>query len=524
MVSIFNLDLLWVGLAVAGAGTLGFSIYFSDPKNPTSRAFLFFAFLSIFWSIANFASARATDPTTVLWFIRAVLFFATWHAFSFFVLAHQFLERQPVFTTRVFAGFLSWTAAVSIVVLTPVVYEAVTAVSPSVETRTGPGITLFALTVFGFVGIAIWTLTRKFLRSSGAERRQMEFVLAGVLTTFFFLVVFDFIFPAFFNNPTLVPYGGLFLLPLIFGTAYAILAHRLFDVRVAIFGLLTFLLATATFFDILLSDSVGLVLYRTGELALVLVAGIWLIKSMVREFELEQELSETNTRQEGLLRFISHEVKGFLTKDAAAFAALAEGDFGALPQQPQEFIVNALAQTRGGVSSVMDILKASNQKKGTTEYKKEPFDLAVLAKEAVENAQPAAKSKGLALTFTADPADAQYTVIGDKAEIGEHVLRNLVENALTYTPTGRIDVSLTKGGNGRFIFTVADTGIGISNEDKSRLFTEGGHGKDSQKVNVHSTGYGLFIAKNIVKAHGGIIRAESAGPSKGSRFVVELPA
>ncbi|MDE1919073.1 MAG: HAMP domain-containing histidine kinase [Patescibacteria group bacterium] len=68
-----------------------------------------------------------------------------------------------------------------------------------------------------------------------------------------------------------------------------------------------------------------------------------------------------------------------------------------------------------------------------------------------------------------------------------------------------------------------DTGIGITEEDKKRLFTEGGHGKDSQKVNVHSTGYGLFIAKNIVEAHGGTIRAESEGAGKGSTFIVELP-
>jgi signal transduction histidine kinase len=56
-----------------------------------------------------------------------------------------------------------------------------------------------------------------------------------------------------------------------------------------------------------------------------------------------------------------------------------------------------------------------------------------------------------------------------------------------------------------------------------RLFTEGGKGADSVKVNVHSTGYGLFIAKTIVEGHGGRIWAESEGTDKGSRFMVELP-
>ena len=68
-----------------------------------------------------------------------------------------------------------------------------------------------------------------------------------------------------------------------------------------------------------------------------------------------------------------------------------------------------------------------------------------------------------------------------------------------------------------------DTGIGITEEDKTRLFTEGGHGKDSQTINAHSTGYGLYIAKQITLAHGGTIRAESEGEGKGTTFFVELP-
>lgn len=67
-------------------------------------------------------------------------------------------------------------------------------------------------------------------------------------------------------------------------------------------------------------------------------------------------------------------------------------------------------------------------------------------------------------------------------------------------------------------------GVGISNKDKEKLFTEGGKGQNSQKVNVDSTGFGLFIAKNIVEAHNGKIRAESEGEGKGSEFWVELSA
>ena len=76
--------------------------------------------------------------------------------------------------------------------------------------------------------------------------------------------------------------------------------------------------------------------------------------------------------------------------------------------------------------------------------------------------------------------------------------------------------------DGKILFSVKDTGVGLSKEDKERLFTEGGKGKNSQKVNVDSTGFGLFIAKSIIEAHNGRIWAESEGEGKGSEFWVEV--
>ncbi len=419
-----------------------------------------------------------------------------------------------------FLALISWTAIVSIVTLTPLVFEAVTSVNPVVRTQTGPGIVLFAATIFGYIATAIWNISRKFLKAEGQARGQFGFVLIGLATTFVFLVIFEFIFPAFLNDPTFIPYGGLFLLPFIMGTAYAILRYRLFNLRVAFFGLLIFMLATAAFFDVLLSNTFVQVSYRIIELGLVLSAGFWLIKSMVHEFELERELSETNERQETLIHFIGHEVKGFLTKDEGAFAALLDGDFGVVPDALRPFIDHALTESRHGADSVASILKASNLKKGTVAYTMAPFDLKALVADAVEKERHVAEQKGLALTFSAD--DASYQMTGDKVEIGDHVLRNLIDNAISYTPTGSIAVSLKKEGE-KIVFTVKDTGVGITDEDKKKLFTEGGHGKDSIKVNVHSTGYGLFIAKNIVKEHGGTIRAESEGEGKGSTFIIEFP-
>jgi len=63
----------------------------------------------------------------------------------------------------------------------------------------------------------------------------------------------------------------------------------------------------------------------------------------------------------------------------------------------------------------------------------------------------------------------------------------------------------------------------LTKEDKKNLFTEGGKGRNSIDQNVDTTGYGLFIARQIIREHGGHIWAESEGKGKGSEFIVELP-
>lgn len=324
---------------------------------------------------------------------------------------------------------------------------------------------------------------------------------------------------------------GLLALPIFFIVlVYAITNFELF--RVKAFGvqvLIYLILVLISAQYLFITSTTNRVL--TGiTLLLTAVFGYLFQQSALREIKLREQterlaidLEETNKRQETLIHFVGHEVKGFLTKAQGAFAALVEGDFGALPDTAKPFTEHALAETRDGVASVTSILKASNQKKGTISYQMELFDLCALAKEIAEKDRPMAEAKGLKFSFDYEGTGQTCSMTGDRAEIGDHVFRNLIENAINYTPSGSIEVSLKKV-PGKYLFVVKDTGVGITDEDKKRLFTEGGHGKESQKINVHSTGYGLFIAKNIVDAHHGTITAFSEGHGKGSTFTVEFPA
>lgn len=521
---ISNLDLLSVGVAVAGIGLLGFVILLNNVRSTTNRAFFYFAIITVCWSILNYSYYQLPAGDTALRLLRGVMCLAVWHAFIFFHLASVFPEdhyQQPFWHTYI---LLPLTAAISLLTLTPYVFERINAIGSGGAiggVQNGPAIPLFGMLVVFLIISAIWKLVRKTLKAPKDQRRPYALMLSGMILTFILLLTFNFFIPVMLNNPRFIPLGALFLLPFVVMTSYAIYRHHLFNLKVATTAFLGFMVTVFTFVNVLYSTDVSGIVINVTAFSIVLIGSIKIVQDTLNLEKLTGELQATNERQEGLIHFIGHEVKGFLTKDAGTFAALLDGDFGVLPETTKSLVEHALVESRQGESSVATILKAANLKKGTVTYTKERFDLKALVAETALKAKITAEQKDLTLSFSAD--DASYLMMGDKAEINDHVLRNLIDNSINYTPSGSIAVSLKRQGT-RIIFTVKDTGIGITLEDKAHLFTEGGHGKDSQKVNVHSTGYGLFIAKQITEAHGGTIRAESEGAGKGSAFIVEFPA
>ncbi len=518
-----NLDLLSVGVAVAAIGLLGYEIYANNPTSVTSRSFFIFSAITICWSVTNYINYQVTNPTLVLWLLRLVIFFGVWHAFSFFRFLYVFPLEEKEFPAWYRFVLVPWIFIIATLTLSPFVFSSIAeisgggAVSKTVVTW---GIFPFALTIIALILSGFVIFIKKMLKTSGHERSAYSLILLGAIITFSLLVTFNLVLPGIFLNVRWIPLGALFLLPFVVFTAYAISRHHLFNLKVATTAFLGFMVTVFSFVNILYSTQLSGVVINVTAFLIVLLGSIKIVRDTLSLQNLTEELSVTNARQENLIHFIGHEVKGFLTKAEGAFSALVDGDFGALPEGLKPFVEHSLAETRQGVSSVGSILKASNLKNGTVTYVKESFDFKALAAEAAEKAKPAAQAKGLDLSFVA--GDGPYEMVGDRGEIGDHVLRNLIDNAINYTPLGSIAVSLKREGR-KIVFAVQDTGVGITDEDKERLFTEGGHGKDSQKVNVHSTGYGLYIAKKIVEDHGGTVRAESAGAGKGSTFIVELP-
>lgn len=240
---------------------------------------------------------------------------------------------------------------------------------------------------------------------------------------------------------------------------------------------------------------------------------------ILRQDDRYDELVSSAQKQHDLLRFISHEVKGHLTKSKAAFASIIEGDFGAVPAELDSMAQEALKDSQKGVETVMNILDNRGTAQGALQYQMHAFNMSVALHLLIQEFRPAAQKKHLTL----DVSVAKNCLVrGDEQKIMRQVVRNLIDNAIRYTTAGSITVTLEPHG-ALVRLSVSDTGVGISPDDQERLFTQGGNGQHSKEINTESTGYGLFIARQVVEAHGGIIKAESSGRGQGARFTVELP-
>jgi signal transduction histidine kinase len=361
------------------------------------------------------------------------------------------------------------------------------------------------------------------------EKRQLLLLSSGVLCFLIFFSAGNILVSYFLDVDWSYEQYKLFGMPIFAALiTYSAVRFKTFNVKIFLSQALILALAILVFSLLFLRTLENVRLVTIFTFILVSVLGYILVQNVRREIEQrelieqqEKELEMANHQQESLLHFISHEIKGYLTDGQNAFAAIAEGDMGAPPPKIRELSQTALSKMRQGVRTVMDILDAANLKQGTVFYKKLPFDFRLATEAVVEHMRPKAAERGLTLDISVDTTK-QYMISGDKEKISQHIIRNLIDNAIRYTPSGSVHVTLTR--NDKIHFSVKDTGVGITAEDKPKLFTEGGHGKDSIKVNVDSTGYGLYVAKQVVEAHGGKVWAESAGAGKGSEFIVELPA
>jgi signal transduction histidine kinase/Na+/proline symporter len=221
------------------------------------------------------------------------------------------------------------------------------------------------------------------------------------------------------------------------------------------------------------------------------------------------------------LAVASHEIKTPLTPLRLSVQALrriaSRGEAAKLPpQRVEEVLLTAERQILRLVALVDELLDLSRITTRRLRLEPQGMDLAEAVRNVVERYRDELSRAGCEVTICT--SEAATTGVWDRSRL-EQVITNLLTNGIKYAPNSRIHIDV-ECGDGLARLRVRDDGPGIAPEDQARIFQP--YERAASYLNVSGFGLGLFIVREIVEAHGGTIRVESA-PGRGTAFVVELP-
>jgi PAS domain S-box-containing protein len=233
-----------------------------------------------------------------------------------------------------------------------------------------------------------------------------------------------------------------------------------------------------------------------------------------RERRARDEAEAASRARDDILGVVAHDLRNPLTAISMYASLLLEMPRDADTQRGQLRTVLELTDQMNRL--IQDLLDASRIEAGQLRVHPAPLRLPPLLADAAEMVRMAAAERGVSLRVQA--ADGLPPVLADRDRVLQ-VLSNLLGNAVKFTPRGGdVLVCASSAGPGVEV-SVADTGAGIPPEQLPHVFDRFWQGDARRK----GAGLGLAIARGIVEAHGGRIRAESA-PGVGSTFTFTLPA
>jgi len=244
---------------------------------------------------------------------------------------------------------------------------------------------------------------------------------------------------------------------------------------------------------------------------LVVVGAVTVLEDITTFKQLDQLKS-------GFVNMVAHELRSPLASIRQMNNVLQKGLAGPLTEKQSDIIGRENHRIDALIELISDLLDVSRIERGTIVEHRSPTDLAPIIRDTVALMEPRAEEQGVRISVQCEDTGK---VLADPRRM-EELLGNLIGNAVNYSPDGG-NVTVRTSSSGKWLeLTVKDTGVGIPDGEKDKIFEKFYRVRHPKTRKVIGTGLGLSIVKGIVEAHNGTIQVESV-PEKETTFKVMLP-
>lgn len=215
----------------------------------------------------------------------------------------------------------------------------------------------------------------------------------------------------------------------------------------------------------------------------------------------------------------AHQLRTPLSAIKWTFRILLDGDLGEIRPRQKEVMERGYTSNENMIRLVNDLLDVSRIEEGRFGYEFAKHDLKPFLEEIIQGTKIELEKKQLQFRISIADNLPQLTFDTIKLRLA---LSNIIENAVNYTSSGGTVTVSARRNNNVVEIVVTDTGVGIPDAERKRLFTKFFRGSNVMRMQTNGSGLGLFLAKNIVLSHGGDIRIDST-EGKGTTVTITLP-
>jgi signal transduction histidine kinase len=496
---------------------LGILVFVRRPPNSPANVVFFLLTLAICtWQVSYFFGINLSDPEAS----RLAFMFNLSALFIIVLNAHLLLLTSKRFEGQKKVIEIFYTIAIGLTVYFIIFPE--TLLLPSVPKIYLPNFfvpgPLYVLQDTFFFIVVIYFFIQMYLGYKNAnhlDRNRLKYFNIAFIYAYVVSLVPEFLLYDIPVDPWPAAFTGLYVIPL----AYAILKYNLIDINVLAKRSLGLALSVTgvTFFILLvgnMNNAIHEVIPNFPQWFLPLMSAILAVAVGIIVW---RKIKELDMLKYQFVDVVTHRFRTPLTYIRWSLDTLRSAGEG----HEKTKALNAIGDAHSRLSELTDaLLGLSRTDTNEFIYSYDPHSLRQLVEEAVKSGDNRIQERNIHVEIDIPP-DLPPVLVDRKKIL--FAVQMVIENAATYSKEGqKVEIEAEQKGD-HAILTIRDHGIGIEKDDLGRLFSKFFRGENAVRIHTEGLGIGLYLARDIVRRHGGDLSAVSTGHGQGSTFTFKLP-